>query len=120
MVGADQSILICTPFLFQGESSTCPAYHIDMEGEYAAKARSGSWLPAVVRAGRGFRMFGKKKKSRDESEKSLFRDAGKAFVCTMNGRGEMQIENYGSLGDYDEGKIILHCHKCTMTIEGEK
>ena len=62
----------------------------------------------------------KKKKSRDESEKSLFRDAGKAFVCTMNGRGEMQIENYGSLGDYDEGKIILHCHKCTMTIEGEK
>lgn len=38
----------------------------------------------------------------------------------MNGTGELNIENYGSLGDYNEEKIVLHCYKCKMVIEGER
>ena len=64
-------------------------------------------------------MFGKKKKESAEKQKPSFRDTCKAFVCTMNGREELQVENYGSLGDYNEDKIVLLCHKCTMVIEGE-
>ena len=53
-------------------------------------------------------MFGKKKKESAEKQKPSFRDTCKAFVCTMNGREELQVENYGSLGDYNEDKIVLH------------
>lgn len=42
-----------------------------------------------------------------------------SFVCSINGTKEVSIENYGSLGDFSDKKIILHCNKCKMVIEGE-
>ena len=62
-------------------------------------------------------VFGKKKK---ENCGPSWRESRRPFVCTMNGTGELQIENYGSLGDYNEEKIVLHCHQCKMVIEGER
>ena len=41
------------------------------------------------------------------------------FVCSVNGTKEISIENYGSLSDFSDKKIILNCHKCKMVIEGE-
>lgn len=32
---------------------------------------------------------------------------------------EYSIENYGSLGDFSDKKIVLNCYKCKMIIEGE-
>lgn len=65
-------------------------------------------------------MFRKKRKVEKESTAPSLKDSRKAFVCTMSGTQELNIENYGSLGDYNEKKIILHCYKCRMVIEGEK
>ena len=64
-------------------------------------------------------MAGRKKKKAKEDKKPSFLDKQKAFLCTVNGTGELNIENYGSLGDFSETKIVLHCYKCKMTIEGE-
>ena len=55
-----------------------------------------------------------------ENGKPSWKENHRAFVCTMNGTRELQIENYGSLGDYDEEKIVLHCYQCKMVIEGER
>ena len=41
------------------------------------------------------------------------------FVCSVNGAKEISIENYGSLGDFSDKKIVLNCYKCKMIIEGE-
>lgn len=41
------------------------------------------------------------------------------FVCSVNGTKEVSIENYGSLGDFSDKKIVLNCNKCKMVIEGE-
>ena len=41
------------------------------------------------------------------------------FVCSVNGGKEISIENYGSLGDFSDKKIVLNCYKCKMIIEGE-
>ena len=41
------------------------------------------------------------------------------FVCSVNGAKEISIENYGSLGDFSDEKIVLNCYKCKMIIEGE-
>ena len=41
------------------------------------------------------------------------------FVCSVNGAKEISIENYGSLGDFSDKKIVLNCYKCKMVIEGE-
>lgn len=65
-------------------------------------------------------MFGRKRKNEKENPIPSLKDSRKAFVCTMSGTRELNIENYGSLGDYNEEKIILHCYKCKMVIEGEK
>ncbi|MCI6859433.1 MAG: YabP/YqfC family sporulation protein [Eubacterium sp.] len=43
----------------------------------------------------------------------------KEVVCTVNGTREIFIENYGSLGDFTDGKIILHCFRCDLVIEGK-
>ncbi|MCD8019353.1 MAG: YabP/YqfC family sporulation protein [Clostridiales bacterium] len=67
-------------------------------------------------------MFGRNKKQgkdRKQVKPSLI-ESHRSFVCTMNGTRELNIENYGSLGDYSEEKIVLHCDKCQMVIEGEK
>ena len=64
-------------------------------------------------------MFGKKREKK-ENGKPSWKENHRAFVCTMNGTRELQIENYGSLGDYDEEKIVLHCYQCKMVIEGER
>lgn len=42
-----------------------------------------------------------------------------SFVCSVNGTKEISIENYGSLGDFSEKRIVLNCYKCKMVIEGE-
>lgn len=42
-----------------------------------------------------------------------------SFVCSLNGTKEVSIENYGSLGNFSDKKIILNCNKCKMIIEGE-
>lgn len=42
-----------------------------------------------------------------------------SFVCLVNGTKEVNIENYGSLGDFSDKKIVLHCYRCKMVIEGE-
>ena len=65
-------------------------------------------------------MFIKRKKTEKTVPKPSIKESCRAFVCTMNGTGELNIENYGSLGDYNEEKIVLHCYKCSMIIEGEK
>ena len=36
------------------------------------------------------------------------------FVCSVNGAKEISIENYGSLGDFSDKKIVLNCYKCKM------
>ena len=41
------------------------------------------------------------------------------FVCLVNGAKEISIENYGSLGDFSDKKIVLNCYKCKIIIEGE-
>lgn len=64
-------------------------------------------------------MFGKKRKMENHPPKPSFKELRKAFVCTMNGTRELQVENYGSLGDYSEKKIVLHCYKSKLIIEGE-
>ena len=65
-------------------------------------------------------VFKKKKKENQAGAGTTAKDRRRAFVCTMNGTGELNIENYGSLGDYNEEKIVLHCYKCKMVIEGER
>lgn len=65
-------------------------------------------------------MFGRKKKEPDRSPRSSLKENRQAFVCTMQGTGEINIENYGTLGDYSEEKIVLHGYRCKMTIEGER
>lgn len=65
-------------------------------------------------------MFKKKKKENQEGVRTSVKDRRRAFVCTMNGTGELNIENYGLLGDYNEEKIVLHCYNCRMVIEGER
>ncbi|MDO5147214.1 MAG: YabP/YqfC family sporulation protein [Eubacteriales bacterium] len=62
-------------------------------------------------------MFRKKKKS--AAQASSFLENRKSFVCTMCGQRELDIENYGTLGNYDERCVVLHGHKATMIIEGE-
>jgi len=47
-------------------------------------------------------------------------DRERSFVCTMHGPFELFIENYGSLGDYDEEHIVLQAWKSTLIIEGER
>lgn len=42
-----------------------------------------------------------------------------SFVCSVNGTKEISIENYGSLGDFSDRRIVLNCHKCKLVIEGE-
>lgn len=42
-----------------------------------------------------------------------------SFVCSVNGTKEISIENYGSLGDFSDKRIVLNCYKCKMVIEGE-
>lgn len=42
-----------------------------------------------------------------------------SFVCSVNGTKEISIENYGSLGDFSDKRIVLNCYKCKMIIEGE-
>ena len=49
-----------------------------------------------------------------------FTDRERGFVCTMHGPFELFIENYGSLGDYDENHIVLKTWKSTLIIEGQK
>ena len=63
----------------------------------------------------------RKKSKRDEEQKRRpsVKDRNRAFVCTMNGPHEVYIENYGSLGDYSEKKVVLHACKSILTIEGE-
>lgn len=39
-------------------------------------------------------------------------------VCTLEGNRELHIENYGSLGDYCDTKIVLQCKRCKLIIEG--
>ena len=39
------------------------------------------------------------------------------FVCSVNGAKEISIENYGSLGDFSDKKIVLNCYKCKIIIE---
>lgn len=46
-------------------------------------------------------------------------DRKQSFVCSINGTKEIGIENYGSLGDFSDKKIVLNCYKCKMVIEGE-
>ena len=41
------------------------------------------------------------------------------FVCSINGTKEVSVENYGSLGDLSDKKIVLNCYKCKIVIEGE-
>ena len=66
-------------------------------------------------------MFNSKKEKTEKKEKlPSFRDRNQAFVCTMNGPYELNIENFGSLGDYSEKRIVLHPWKSTITIEGER
>lgn len=43
----------------------------------------------------------------------------RSFVCLVNGTKEISIENYGSLGDFSDKKVVLNCYKCKMIIEGE-
>lgn len=64
-------------------------------------------------------MPGRKKKMAKEEKKPSFRDNQKAFLCTVNGTREINIENYGTLGDFSENKIVLNCYKCKMIIEGD-
>lgn len=64
-------------------------------------------------------MLGRREKKNKKDNPSL-KDRNKAFVCTMNGPFEMNIENYGALGDYSEKKIVLHAWKCTLVIEGDR
>ena len=40
------------------------------------------------------------------------------FVCSVNGAKEISIENYGSLGDFSDKKIVLNCDKCKISIQG--
>jgi len=61
-------------------------------------------------------MFGMKKKE----ERPSSSDMNKTFVCTVDGPYEMYIENYGTLGDYHDDKIVLHAWKSTLIIEGER
>lgn len=65
------------------------------------------------------RVFGKKRKTEKSIPKPTLKETHRAFVCTMNGTRELQIENYGSLGDYSEKKIVLHCYNSKMVIEGD-
>lgn len=65
-------------------------------------------------------MFGKKKRKEETEQKMSFNEKRQAFICTMNGTKELYIENYGSLGDYSEERIVLNCYQCKMVIEGEK
>ena len=60
-------------------------------------------------------MFGKKREKK-ENGKPSWKENHRAFVCTMNGTRELQIENYGSLGDYDEEKWL----KFVSGLEEEK
>lgn len=64
-------------------------------------------------------MFKKKRKEAGPEHSSL-RERNKAFICTMCGKRELDIENYGSLGNYSETCIVLHCYKSTLVIEGER
>ncbi len=65
-------------------------------------------------------MFGKKKKDEKKDSGSSLKEKHHAFLCTLQGTGEINIENYGSLGDYSDKKIILNGYKQQMIIEGEK
>ena len=68
-------------------------------------------------------MFGRKKKEEKKnvtSERPSLRETRRAFMCTIHGTGEINVENYGTLGDYSEEKIVLNGYRCKMTIEGEK
>ncbi len=51
-------------------------------------------------------MFKRKKNEKSEKSSSL-RELDKSFVCIMNGPFELNIENYGSLGDYNEKRVFL-------------
>ena len=62
----------------------------------------------------------REKKDKRKKDNPSIKDRSRAFVCTMNGPYEVNIENYGSLGDYNEKRIVLHAWKCTIVIEGER
>lgn len=64
-------------------------------------------------------MFGRRKKKK-ESVSASIKDRTRAFVCTQTGTRELDIENYGSLGDYSDNRIVLHAYRCDIVIEGEK
>jgi len=65
-------------------------------------------------------VFGKKKKDEKRDSGPSLKEKHHAFLCTLQGTGEINIENYGSLGDYGDKKIVLHGYKQQMIIEGEK
>lgn len=65
------------------------------------------------------RVFGRKRKIENNIQKQSLKEVRRAFVCTISGTRELQVENYGSLGDYSDKKIVLHCYKSKMIIEGE-
>lgn len=64
-------------------------------------------------------VFGRKKKKKDATPEFI-KDRTRVFVCTQTGTGELNIENYGSLGDYSDTHIVLHAYRCDIVIEGEK
>lgn len=53
-------------------------------------------------------------------KRKSFPGRDREMVCTVSGTREVCVENYGSLGDFSEEKIILNGYKSRMVVEGER